>query len=316
MCMMGNYDVLIAGGGPAGLCAAIYCGRAGLNTAVAEKLVAGGQMATTPDISNYPGFEVINGMDLAMKMQKHAENEGTQWIYGEITAFDFTPGALSVTVDGEKHSAKTLILSMGTTRRKLDVPGEKELSGLGVSYCATCDGNFFKGREVAVVGGGDTALEDAIYLANICAKVYLVHRRNQFRGGKKLENTLRKLRNVELVLDSVPVSVDGQSSVDGLTVKNKETQEERKLAVAGVFVAVGTVPNSQMLAGKIKLDEQGRVQAGEDCLTDVPGVYVVGDLRTKPLYQIVTALADGAVASAKAQQFLSGSDEPPAAILK
>jgi len=305
---MNQYDVIIAGGGPAGLCAAIYCRRAGLSAAVAEKLVAGGQMATTPDISNYPGFTVVNGMDLSMKMQQHAEAEGTQWIYGEISEFGLTPGALSVTADGQRYETKALILAMGTARRKLGIPGEAELTGMGVSYCATCDGNFFKGREVAVVGGGDTALEDAVYLANLCKKVYIVHRRDKFRGGLKLEKALRATANIELVLDSVPVSIGGQSSVESLAVRNTKTGGQRTLAVAGVFVAVGTVANSQLLEGKIRLDEQGRVDAGEDCVTDVPGVFVAGDLRRKPLYQIVTAVADGAVAAAKAQHFITEAE--------
>lgn len=299
-------DVLIVGAGPAGLTAAIYARRAGLTAQLLEQLLPGGQMGTTPEIRNYPGFPEIDGMALSEEMKRHALNEGAQIVSGTVTGLEIEESSLfRVRAGGEVYEGRTLILATGAIRRKLDVPGEEQLAGAGVSYCAVCDGNFFKGREVAVVGGGNTALEDAAYLARLCSKVYLIHRRDQFRGSPRLLEEVQSAQNVVLVTDTVVREIQGKFSVEGLALRNKKTGEESELKVSGVFVAVGTVASSELLAGRVPLDSSGRVLAGEDCRTPIPGLFAAGDLRAKPQYQIITAAADGANAAASAISYLT-----------
>lgn len=299
-------DVLIAGGGPAGLTAAIYARRAGLSATVLEKLFYGGQVATTPDIANYPGLPGIDGVELSRRLEKQAGDLGARLVSAEITGFDFTPGRLAALTGAGRVDGKTLILAMGAQRRKLGIEGEDTFAGRGVSYCATCDGNFFAGKDAAVIGGGNTALEDALYLAGLCRKVYLVHRRSEFRGGRMLENAVRSAANIELVLERVPEKIEGGMKVESLTVRHVGSGEREALAVSAVFVAVGTIPETGLLQDSLALDPQGRVDSGEDCRTQIPGVFAAGDLRRKPLYQIVTATADGAVAATAANHFLQG----------
>ncbi len=299
-------DLLVVGGGPAGLTAAIYARRAGLSVTVLEKLFYGGQVTTTPDIANYPGLPNVDGLELAKLLENQAKELGAELMSAEVTGFDFTPGELAVLTKSGRMDCRAIVLAMGAQRRKLGIEGEESFSGRGVSYCATCDGNFFMGKDVAVVGGGNTALEDALYLAGICGKVYLVHRREEFRGGKMLENSVNNTPNIALVLNSVPLKIEGGMKVESLTVKDVVTADETSLPVSAVFVAVGTEAETGLLKGLIPLDPQGRIEAGEDSATPIPGVFAAGDLRKKPLYQIVTATSDGAVAAMAAFRFIQG----------
>ncbi|MDR0382228.1 MAG: FAD-dependent oxidoreductase [Oscillospiraceae bacterium] len=296
-------DLIVVGGGPAGLTAAIYAARAGLSVAVAERGFAGGQMTATADIVNYPGFEMIDGAELARRMEAHARGLGAEMLTGEVRALRLDPGALTV-VTGSEIPARALILAMGTQRRKLAIPGEERLTGRGVSFCAVCDGAFFKDQDVAVVGGGDTALEDAAYLAGVCRQVTLVHRRDAFRGGRRLEAALRRLPNVTFRLEHTAEEILGDKSVQALRVRGVKTRAEETLPVSAVFVAVGVEPDTALLRGALPLDAEGRVEAPEGGHTPIPGVFVAGDLRQKPIYQIITACADGATAATSVSRFL------------
>ena len=286
---MTRYDLIIIGSGPAGLAAAIYAQRARLNTLVVEKaMVSGGQVLTTYEVDNYPGLPGMGGYDLGMKLREHADALG------------------AVFAEDEPYEAKALIIATGAHHRKLGVPGEEELAGAGVSYCATCDGAFFRNKVTAVVGGGDVAVEDAIFLARMCTKVYVIHRRDQLRAAKSLQETLLSLPNVEMVWDSVADEIIGDGRVEQLKVTNVKTGESQNLEVQGVFIAVGITPESQAFNGLVETDH-GYIKAGEDCATSVPGIFAAGDVRTKPLRQIVTAAADGANAVTSAEHYLMGN---------
>lgn len=296
-------DVAVIGAGPAGLAAALYAARAGLDVALFERVSPGGQLATTERIDNYPGFpEGAEGFALASDMAAQATRFGARTVYEAIASVDFScePKRL-VTSEGAEHRARIVIVATGARPRKLGLPNERELSGRGVSYCATCDGGFFRGKTAVVVGGGDTAATDALYLARICEKVYLVHRRDKLRATEVYHGALERTPNVEFVWNATPAQIE---SVDGLVsallVKSTEDGSERRIDTDAVFVAVGMVPNAEFLAGALELDERGYVVAGEDCATNVPGVFAVGDVRTKSLRQVVTAVSDGAVAAEKA----------------
>ncbi|MEA4853673.1 MAG: thioredoxin-disulfide reductase [Christensenella sp.] len=298
------YDVMIAGAGPAGLTAAIYACRSGLKTLIIERAFAGGQMAISHMIDNYPGFEEeVTGAQLANSMKLQAQRAGAQIVTEEIQEFLLEDEIKEIRTSKNIYRAKNVILAMGAEPRKLGIPGEAEMIGAGVSYCATCDGAFFRGADVAVIGGGNTAVEDALYLAKFCRKIYLIHRRDAFRASPSLVFAAEQEENIEFVMDSVPVSVDGEYTVDGVTVRNVKTDEKMKLPVTGVFFAVGQIPKTKLVQGKVKLDRAGYIVAGEDCKTDVKNVFCAGDVRTKPLRQIVTAVADGAVAATAALGF-------------
>ena len=291
---MTRYDLIIIGSGPAGLAAAIYAQRARLNTLVVEKaMVSGGQVLTTYEVDNYPGLPGMGGYDLGMKLREHADALGAVFAEDEV-------------VREETYEAKALIIATGAHHRKLGVPGEEELAGAGVSYCATCDGAFFRNKVTAVVGGGDVAVEDAIFLARMCTKVYVIHRRDQLRAAKSLQETLLSLPNVEMVWDSVADEIIGDGRVEQLKVTNVKTGESQNLEVQGVFIAVGITPESQAFNGLVETDH-GYIKAGEDCATSVPGIFAAGDVRTKPLRQIVTAAADGANAVTSAEHYLMGN---------
>lgn len=293
-----TYDVIIAGAGPAGLTAAIYACRGGLNTLVLERAFAGGQMAISHIIDNYPGFEnEVTGAALAHSMKLQAQNLGAEIITEEITKFELREPVKKITTTKNTYQAKAVILAMGASPRKLGVKGEDALIGAGVSYCATCDGAFFRGRDVAVVGGGNTAVEDALYLAKFCSKVYIVHRRDQFRAMKGLVDAAAKLPNIEFVLSHTPESINGENTVESLTVKDVNTGEIKDLVVAGLFIAVGQTPKSDLVKDQVETDEAGFIKADESCKTNLPGVSCAGDIRTKRMRQIVTAVADGAVAA-------------------
>lgn len=289
-------DTVIIGAGPAGMAAGIYAARAELSHVVLESgLMSGGQIINTSEVDNYPGLKGIGGFDLAMKFREHCDACGVSFRDGKVTELKRGEDSFSVVLEnGEAIETKTVIVATGAGHRKLGIPGEEELAGSGVSYCATCDGAFFRGRDVAVVGGGDVAIEDAIFLARICRKVYLVHRREEFRAAKTLVSRLRACENVEFVLNAVPQSILGNGMVEKLTVL--ENGAQRELAVAGVFIAVGMLPNTELLRDVARLDATGYVVAGEDCQSSVPGLFAAGDVRTKNLRQVVTAAADGAVA--------------------
>ena len=298
-------DVIIVGSGPAGLAAAIYAKRAGLDMLVVEKnYTSGGQVLTTYEVDNYPALPGINGFDLGMKMREHADGLGAEFVEAEVTEVVSEGAVKRVVTDNGTYEAAAVILAMGAHHAKLEVPGEEELSGMGVSYCATCDGAFFKDKDVAVVGGGDVAVEDAIFLARTSRKVYLIHRRDSLRAAKSLQEKLTVLPNVEMIWDSVAERILGNGQTEGLVLRNVKSGEEKELAVQGVFVAVGIRPNSGDICKEAAKDEKGYYIAGEDCATSVPGIFAAGDIRTKQLRQIVTATADGANAVAGGQNYL------------
>ncbi|MDY4999358.1 MAG: thioredoxin-disulfide reductase [Lachnospiraceae bacterium] len=299
-------DLIIIGAGPAGLTAGIYGKRAGLDTLILdESCIGGGQVMTTYDVDNYPGLPGISGMDLSEKFKSHADEAGVEFKMGTLTGIE-TGDVIKLHTDSGDLEAKTIIIATGATHNKLGISGEEELQGMGVSYCATCDGAFFRGRTTAVVGGGDVALEDALFLARGCRKVYLIHRRDAFRGAKKLEDKVRATENIELVLDTVPVSILGENGVTGIAVSNVKTGAESVLAVDGVFIAVGTHPITEYLKGRLELDSKGYIVADETGKTSIPGVFAAGDVRTKALRQIVTAASDGANAVESVLEYING----------
>ena len=299
------YDVVVVGAGPAGLTAALYCGRAGFETLVLEKLSAGGQMATTNEIENYPGFPgVTDGFTLAMNMSAQAERFGVQQDYAEVTALHVEGDLKLLETAKGTLKAKSVILAPGAAPRLLGLPNENALRGKGVSYCATCDGAFYRKKTVAVIGGGDTAAADAVFLSSLCEKVYLVHRRDQLRASKSYTAKLDK-PNIEFVWDSVVEEILEDGRVCGIRVRNVKTDAVREIDLQGVFVAVGNVPATDFVRGAVELDEAGYFTAGEDTKTNLPGVFAAGDCRRKPLRQIVTAAADGAVAAYAAEEYLS-----------
>lgn len=303
-------DLIILGAGPAGIAAAIYASRAKLDTLWLEKkFVQGGQIVNTYEVDNYPGMPGMNGMDLGEAMAAHAEKLGISPVRENVTSVSLDENIKVVHTRKNEYRAKTLILACGANHRKLGIPGEETLGGMGVSYCATCDGAFFKDLTVAVIGGGNVACEDAIFLARICRKVYVVHRRDTMRADKILQNRLFEFENVEMVWDSVPLEIYGTEKVTGVEIQNVKTKENRTLDVDGVFIAVGIVPATEMFQGLVHLDEQGYIVAGEEGITSVPGIYAAGDIRTKALRQVVTAVSDGANAVASVQKYLLEAGE-------
>ena len=335
-----QYDLVIIGSGPAGLAAAIYAQRARLNTLVIEKeMMSGGQVLSTYEVDNYPGFPGINGFDLGMKLRQHADQLEAVFCEDEVEGIELVKteeqqgeeqlqaaelreisdsmmsksaaektgnSAVMKRIIGKKDTyyAKTVIIASGAMHSKLGVPGEEEFGGMGVSYCATCDGAFFRKKVTAVVGGGDVAIEDAIFLARMCEQVYLIHRRDQLRGARSLQEKLFALDNVTVLWDTVVEEIRGDGKVNSLAVKNVKTQEQSELSVDGVFVAVGITPNSQPFSQLLTLDH-GYIAADETCETGVPGVFAAGDVRKKQLRQIVTAVADGANAVTRAERYLT-----------
>ena len=304
---MEQYDILIIGAGPAGMTAAIYGQRAGYRTLILEEAVLGGQIANTPEVENYPAVGRISGVELGMNLYNQVLEQGAQVEFdGVVSAQLAGPLKTLTTQSGKVYTARAVIIANGAKRRKLGIPGEEAYAGRGVSYCATCDGGFFKGKSTVVVGGGNTALEDALYLANLCTQVHLIHRRDTFRGGKVLVDAVLARENIQVHYDTVPVEVvsaDGQK-VSGLAVRNVKTGAQELLEAQGVFVAVGLAPDNQLFAGQIELDPAGYIAAGEDCKTNLEGVFAAGDTRTKTVRQIVTAAGDGAVAAAEAGNYL------------
>lgn len=300
-----TYDVIIIGGGPGGYAAALYAARASLTTLVLEKFSPGGQMATTDIVENYPGFaEGINGFELGMQMKQGAERFGVKTKLSEVKSVELMENPKLVHTSKETFEAKTVILATGAFPRELGLPNEQMLRGRGVSYCATCDGAFYRGKTVVIVGGGNTAVADAIFLAKICEKVYLVHRRDELRASKTYMEALEKTENIEFLWSSEVVEIQAEQFVTGIKVKSKKDDSVKEVSCDGIFVAIGNIPNTDMLKGQVELDEAGYVLASETTETNIPGVFAVGDMRQKPLRQIVTAVADGAVAAKYAEEYV------------
>ena len=293
------YDLIIIGSGPAGLSASIYARRAGFDVLVLEKnAMSGGQVLNTYEVDNYPGLPGISGFDLGMKFRQHAEDMEVPFETAQVTGIIDEKGAKTViATDGKeekRYETKAVLIATGASHALLHVPGEDRLTGRGVSYCATCDGAFFRGKTAAVVGGGDVAVEDAVFLARICAKVYLIHRRDSLRAAQSLQDAMFQYSNVEVIWDSVVEEICGQEQVESLKLRNLKQETEWTIETDGVFIAVGIRPNSESFREIVACDEAGYIIAGEDCTTQTEGIFAAGDVRTKSLRQIVTAVADGA----------------------
>ena len=300
------YDMIVVGGGPGGYTAALYAARAGMQVAVVEKLAAGGQMAQTHQVDNYPGFEDgIDGIDLADKMQDQAHRFGAETIYAQVEHLELEAVPKTVHTDQGDYFAKTVVIATGANPRKLGLPMEQEFTGRGVHYCAACDGMFYRGNTVVVVGGGNTAAADALALSRIAKKVYVVHRRDTLRATKLYHKPLLEAKNVEFLWNSAITALEGDGRLSGVVVKDLQNGQERFLEVNGLFVSLGRVPATALVEGQLQLDQAGYIQAGEDTESSLPGVYAVGDVRSKQVRQIVTAVADGAVAAHAAESYLA-----------
>lgn len=293
---MKTLDLVIIGSGPAGLSAAVYAARAELDFIVIERSsVSGGQVLTTYEVDNYLGLPGRSGADLSNSFREHCDKLGVSFVTDEVRSIEKSDEVFTIkTWDGETYLAKNVIAATGASHRLLGCPGEEDLTGAGVSYCATCDGAFFKGQTVAVVGGGDVAVEDAIYLSKIAAKVYLIHRRSEFRAAATLVTKARGIDNIEFVTDSVVNEIKGSDTVESILIENKQTRSCSTLSVNGIFIAVGIDPATELFRGLCETNPAGYIVADETCRTSCPGLYAVGDLRSKPLRQIITAAADGA----------------------
>lgn len=295
-------DLIITGAGPAGLTSAIYAKRAGLSVKVFEELTPGGQAAVTPEIENYPGMKKVSGSDFAISLFEQATELGAEIEFERVLKIENVEDGKKVITESGEYFSKAVIIANGAKRRLLEIPGEEEFSGRGVSYCATCDGAFFKDKTVAVIGGGNTALEDALYLANICEKVYLVHRRDEFRGTKNLVDRVVENDKIEILYSHIPTKIKGDNKVYAIVLQNSEGKTE--LVVDGVFVAIGLKPDNERFSNIVEL-ENGYIKADEDCKTSCEGIFAAGDTRTKNLRQIVTATSDGAVAATAVIEYIS-----------
>ncbi|WP_069988337.1 thioredoxin-disulfide reductase [Massilioclostridium coli] len=303
--MNSNYDIVIIGAGTAGLSAAIYGVRAGLSVLVVESQMHGGQIINTPDIVNYPGIEKISGYEFANQLYQHATNLGAKIIYEEISDLNLLGRIKTITAGTQTYYAKTIIIATGAKHRDLGCAGEEEWKGRGVSYCAICDGNFFQGQDVCVVGGGNTALEDALYLSKFCRTVHLIHRSKQFKASPMYVQQAQNTNNIVFHLEYEVTKISGTDQVQQVMISHKG--QEESLSVVGVFVAIGSQPNNGMFSRWVEMDKYGYIVAGEDCKTNIPGVFVAGDTRTKKVRQLVTAAADGAVAATGCANFISHS---------
>jgi len=300
------WDVVIVGAGPAGLASAIYAGRSQLKTLVLDQMLPGGQLLVTEQIENYPGFfEGITGFELSEKFRKHAEKFGAEIVSGQlVNSVELDGNIFVVKTEGENFKGKTLIWAAGSTPRKLNVPGEAEFVGRGVSYCAVCDGAFFKDRVVAVVGGGDSALQESLYLTKFAKKVYLIHRRDKFRAVKILQDRVKENEKIELLLNRVVTSINGRDFVESVTLKDTVTGKEEKLVTDGVFIFIGNEPNVSPVIHLVETTENGFIVTDDEMRTKTSGLFAAGDVRHKPLKQVVTAAADGAIAAMSATKYL------------
>ncbi len=298
------YDIIIIGAGPAGLTAAIYGRRANKSVLVLEAKSYGGQIINTLDIENYPANNHISGFDFATNLYNQAKELGAEIVFDKV--IEITNNKEVITANN-KYNAKAIIIATGSDNRKLGLPNEDELIGKGVSYCATCDGAFFKGKDVAVVGGGNTALEDALYLSNLANKVYIIHRRDEFRGEDKSFNLIKQKDNIELILNSTVTKLISDDKLTGIEITNKDGSINT-INIDGLFVAIGRVPSNDYYKNIINLDDQGYVIANEDCKTNIPFIFVAGDNRTKEVRQLVTATSDGAVAATNAIKYIESGE--------
>lgn len=299
------YDIVIIGSGPAGLSAAVYASRAKLESLVIEKaMMSGGQVLNTYEVDNFLGMPGSNGFDMGMKFREHAESMGAKFLVENVKKIEEIDGNYRIVTEKEEIETKTVIIATGAKHRKLGVLGEENFSGKGVSYCATCDGAFFRNKITAVVGGGDVAVEDAIFLARMCQKVYVIHRRDNFRAAKSLTERLMELKNVEIIWDTVVEEIKGEEMVSSILIENKKTGQKEEKKVDGVFIAVGIEPNSAEFKNFVEQDESGYIKSDETGKTDKAGVFAAGDVRTKMLRQIVTAVSDGANAVTSAEKYL------------
>ncbi len=302
------YDIGIIGGGTAGMTAAIYGQRAGKQTVIIEGGTFGGQITSSPNVENYPGIASVSGSEFSMNLLDQAVKLGAETAMEQVTGIREENGVKVIETDGKdgkEYRCKSVIIATGVTHRHLGVPNEERLTGAGVSYCATCDGAFFRGRDVAVVGGGSTALQDAEFLSAYCRKVYLIHRRDEFRGEDNIVKRLEGKENVEFILNTTVKEIIGNTAVERLILNNKKTGKEFKLEVSGVFLAVGQIPQNEVFADIVKLDGNGFILAAEDCVTSHPGIFAAGDCRTKEVRQLTTAAADGAVAALAACKYIA-----------
>ena len=302
--MAKKYDIVIVGAGTAGLSAAIYAVRAGKSVIVLEATTHGGQIVNTPEVENYPGIKKISGFEFANNLYEQAKSLGAEVVYEKVIGIEVNGEEKIVHTAKEDYQAKAVILATGAKNRTLGLEHEKEWIGAGISYCATCDGMFYRGKDVAVAGGGNTALEDAIFLTNYCRKVYLIHRRDAFRGEEKLLQTLKEKPNVEFVLNANITRLIGEDGVDGVEVEDKNTHEKRVLDVMGLFVAIGQMPENSEFINVVDLDKGGYIEAKEDCKTKTKGIFTAGDCRTKKVRQLATAASDGAIAALAACEYI------------
>lgn len=302
--MAKQYDIVIVGAGTAGLSAAIYAVRAGKSVIVLEAITHGGQIVNTPEVENYPGIQKISGFEFANNLYEQAKSLGAEVIYEKVIGIEVNGEEKIVHTTKEDYQAKAVILATGAKNRPLGLEHEKEWIGAGISYCATCDGMFYRGKDVAVAGGGNTALEDAIFLTNYCRKVYLIHRRDAFRGEEKLLQTLKEKPNVEFVLNANITRLVGEDGVDGVEVEDKNTHEKRVIDVMGLFVAIGQMPENSEFINIVDLDKGGYIEAKEDCKTKTKGIFTAGDCRTKKVRQLATAASDGAIAALAACEYI------------
>ena len=299
------YDLIIIGSGPAGLSAAVYGKRAGLNLLVIEKNgMSGGQVLNTYEVDNYLGLPGINGFDMGMQFRAHADKLQAEFRDEAVMRIENEEGKKKVVTEQNTYETKTVLIATGASHAKLNVPGEEELAGMGVSYCATCDGAFFRNRTVAVVGGGDVAAEDAIFLARGCEKVYLVHRRDELRAANILQKNLMELSNVEILWNHVVTSIEGDGQTEKMIIRSTKDESVQEKEIDGIFIAVGIHPNTAFVDGLLEMDEKGYIKAGEDGKTSVDGIFAAGDVRTKKLRQIITAVSDGANAVTSVQEYL------------
>ncbi len=300
------YDTIIIGGGPAGYTAALYAVRSGLSALVLEKFSPGGQMTQTAQIDNYPGFhEGIDGFTLGYQMQAGAHRFGAETEQTEVLSVDLAATPKRITTDMGEFYAQTVIIATGADHKHLGIAGESELIGRGVGYCAACDGMLYRGKTVAVVGGGNTAAADALFLSRICAKVYLIHRRDTLRASKIYHEPLENTGNIQILWNATVETLHSEQKLTGVTLRQVKTGETVELPLDGLFISVGQAPNTQLFKGQLTLDENGYIVSGESTETDIPGVYVAGDVRTKALRQVITAASDGAVAAHMAEAYLS-----------
>lgn len=300
------YDLIIVGAGPAGMTSSIYASRANMSVLMLERKYPGGQMLSTEEIENYTGYEMVTGPELSEKMFEHSKKFGTEFSFGNITKVEEKDGLKYLTAGNDVHVAKSVIIATGSQHRNLDIPGEEQFSGKGVSYCAVCDGAFFRNKEVVVIGGGDSAVEEALYLSNLVSKVTIVHRRDELRAQKILQERAFAKENIHFVWDSVPYEIKGERVVKSVEIRNVKTGEESSIPTNGVFIYVGMLPQTDDFRDLGITNEAGYIPTNEKLETEIPGIFAAGDVREKEIRQVITAASDGAIAAQSAYSYVEG----------